>query len=157
MNLKSSFDINGYVVNSRTCLKSDKQFILNLFKDSIFIYVSEYYVPDINMFNNRFNSDYKERRILLIGKRRIGSFQLTEKDNSLYVTGLFLTKTYQGKGIAKYLMNYFETVAKNNNYSKIKLHVWNNNPARFFYKKLGYKIISKKNHKYLMQKEIKNN
>lgn len=81
-------------------------------------------------------------------------FQLTERNKRLAITGLFLSKTYQGKGIAKYLMNYFEDLAKKNNYSEIELLVWDNNPAKDFYKKLGYKTESKKEHKYLMVKAI---
>lgn len=82
-------------------------------------------------------------------------FQLSKRNERLAITGLFLSKAYQGKGIAKYLMNYFETVAKKNCYLEIELLVWDNNPAKDFYKKLGYKTNSKRNHKYLMIKSIK--
>ena len=51
-------------------------------------------------------------------------------------------------------MNYFEKVAKSKNYSEIELVVWDNNPAKNFYKKLGYQIALKKDHKYLMVKSL---
>lgn len=154
MRVKSKFDINGFVVSCRPCKISDRNFILNLFKKTIFQYISKYYNPNIKMFDERFYSDYKEKKILLRGSRRIGMFQLSKRNNRLAVTGLFLTKTYQGKGIAKYLMNYFEEIAKANNYSEIELLVWENNPAVNFYEKLGYKIDSKISHKYLMIKSL---
>lgn len=81
-------------------------------------------------------------------------FQLSARNNRLAITGLFLSESYQGRGIAKYLMSYFEEIAKAENYSEIELLVWDNNPAKDFYKKLGYKIDSEKDHKYLMVKSL---
>jgi ribosomal protein S18 acetylase RimI-like enzyme len=155
MRVKSKFNINSFEILCRTCETSDRNFILNLFKNTIFKYISKYYDPNIKMFDERFYSDYKEKKILLRGSRRIGMFQLSERNNRLAITGLFLSESYQGKGIAKYLMNYFEEIAKLKNYSEIELLVWDNNPAKNFYKKLGYKTESKKDHKYLMVKSLK--
>jgi len=97
----------------------------------------------------------KKRKILLRGSRRIGMFQLSERNNRLAIAGLFLLESYRGKGIAKHLMNYFEEVANSKSYSEIELLVWDDNPAKNFYKKLGYKTDSKKDHKYLMVKSLK--
>ena len=155
MRIKSKFNINGFEIICRTCRITDRNFILNLLKKTIFNYVSQYYNPSIEMFDERFYSDYKEKKIILRSSRRIGMFQLSERNRRLAVTGLFLSESYQGKGIAKYLMNYFEEVAKSKKYSEIELLVWENNPAKNFYKKLGYKIDSKKGHKYLMVKSLK--
>lgn len=154
MKIKSKFNINNFEISCRTCKIEDRSFILNLFKDTIFNYISKYYNPSIEMFDKRFYSDYKEKKILLKKKRRIGLFQLSIRNNRLAITGLFLKENYQGKGIAKHLMNYFEKVAKDEKYLEIELLVWENNPAKKFYEKLGYKIESKKNHKYLMVKKI---
>lgn len=154
MKVKSTFNIEGFEVLCRKCKISDRDFILNLFNKTIFKYISEYYNPNIQMFDERFYSDYKEKRILLKGSRRIGMFQLSERNNRLAITGLFLSEAYQGKGIAKYLMSYFEKIAKSKGYLEIELLVWDNNPAKNFYKKLGYKIDSKKDHKYLMIKYL---
>ncbi|PIR78300.1 MAG: hypothetical protein COU28_02370 [Candidatus Magasanikbacteria bacterium CG10_big_fil_rev_8_21_14_0_10_36_16] len=148
-------DIYGYEINTRNCQLTDKKFILDLYQKTLFKYVAKYYKPSIEMFSERFYSDYKERKILLRGKRRIGLFQLSKKENKLLITGLFLSPSYQKKGIGKFLMNYFEDNAKKNKLETIELSVWDNNPAKDFYKKCGYKIESKKKHKYLMTKNIK--
>lgn len=112
MRIKSRFNINGYEVLCRRCAISDRSFILMLFKKTIFKYISEYHIPNIKMFDERFYWDYKEKRILLRASRRIGMFQLSERNNKLAITWLFLSEQYQGKGIAKYLMTYFEDIAK---------------------------------------------
>ncbi len=155
MRVKSKYNINGYEVHCRTCTISDRNFILTLFRKTIFKYISAYHKPTIKMFDERFYSDYKEKKILLRSSRRIGMFQLSERNNRLAVTGLFLSEKYQGKGIAKYLMSYFEDIARTKKYSEIELLVWDNNPAKTFYQKLGYKIDSERNHKYLMIKSLK--
>ena len=155
MIVKSKFNINNFEIICRTCRINDRNFILNLFQKTIFKYISKYYDPNIKMFDERFYSDYKEKKILLRGSRRIGMFQLSEQNNRLAITGLFLSESYQGKGIAKYLMKYFEEVAKTKGYLEIELLVWDNNPAKNFYKKLGYKTDLKKDHKYLMVKSLK--
>ena len=112
MRIKSRFNINGYEVLCRTCTISDRSFILRLFKRTIFKFISEYHIPNIKMFDERFYWDYKEKKILLRSSRRIGMFQLSERNNRLAITWLFLSEQYQGKGIAKYLMTYFEDIAK---------------------------------------------
>ena len=44
---------------------------------------------------------------------------------------------------------------ENIGYSKLRLRVWENNPARIFYGKLGYIIINKKEHRLEMEKKLK--
>lgn len=62
MRVKSQFNINGFEILCRTCKLSDRNFILNLFKKTIFVYISKYYNPNIKMFDERFYSDYKEKK-----------------------------------------------------------------------------------------------
>lgn len=117
----------------------------------IFPYVAAYFTPSKEMFDERFVKDYKERMILICNKKRIGFYQLTPEEDCLNVTGIFLIPEYWGKGIGKYMMQYFEGLG----FKSIRLQVWENNPAHNFYKKIGYSDISKKNHKYQMEKILK--
>ncbi|PIZ95427.1 MAG: hypothetical protein COX80_04465 [Candidatus Magasanikbacteria bacterium CG_4_10_14_0_2_um_filter_33_14] len=147
--------IGSLEIHTRPCQKSDKDFVLGLIKKTLFSYVAKYYKPSVKMFDDRFAKDYKERKILLRGKRRIGFFQLKKVNKKLIINGLFLSPNYQGKGIGKFIMTYFEKFAHKNKLKNIELQVWDNNPAKDFYKKNGYKIVLRKNHKYTMSKEIK--
>lgn len=146
-----TFRINKIEIKTRRCRKSDYPFVFNLVKKTLFPYVAKYHKPSKKMFDERFAKDYKKRVILLHGKKMIGFYQITPKRNVLNVTGNFLIPSYQKKGIGKYIMKYFETLP----FKKIRLHVWDNNPAYRFYKRLGYKTISKNNHKYIMEKNKK--
>lgn len=146
------FTINNYKITTRQCKKTDYDFIFGIVKKTIFPFVAKYYAPSKEMFDERFYKDYKEKIILCSGKREIGYYQLTPSKNILNITGIFLLPQYQGKGIGKYFMEYFETLGFNG----INLQVWENNPAYKFYKKLGYKVVAKKKHKYFMEKKLVN-
>lgn len=89
--------------------------------------------------------------ILLEGKKRIGFYQLTPRGKELDITKIFLSPSSQGKGIGSQLMKKFEVLGC----KKITLRVWDNNPALKFYKKLGYKITKKENHKIHMEKNLR--
>lgn len=154
MQIKNTFKIANLEITVHPCQFGDRDFILKLLKKTLFPFVSKYYKPSVEMFDERFKKDYKERKILMRGKRRIGFFQLKKENQQLIINGLFISPTYQGKGVGKYLMNYFEEVAKKENLKTIGLQVWENNPAKNFYKKCGYKIISSKKHKHIMNKKI---
>ena len=146
--------INGYELETRICRLSDRNFILNLFKKTVFKNISEYHVPSIEMFDDRLKSDYQEKRIITHASKNIGMFQLSKKNNEFWITGLFLIQEYQSKGIAKYFMNYFEQYAKKEKYTYIQLSVWDNNPAVEFYKKCGYSIKKTIAHKHIMKKYL---
>ena len=154
MKIKNKFFINNIEIKKRTCQITDRKFVLDLLKKTLFHYVSKYYKPSVKLFDERFYQDYKERKILLRGTRRIGFFQIKKENQKLIINGLFVSPAYQSKGIGKYLMNYFEEITKQEKLKIIELQVWDNNPAKYFYKKCGYKVVSRKKHKYTMTKNI---
>jgi len=142
---------NPFGIKTRRCTKKDYDFVYKLMKQTIFKYIAKYHKLDKKIFDKTFNEDYKNMTILMKGKRRIGLYTIKPKGNTLYINRLFITPTYHGKGIGKFLMEYFENLG----YRRLTLHVWDNNPAFKFYKRIGYKVISKKSHKYFMEKVIK--
>ncbi len=135
---------------TRGCKKTDYSFVFGLVKKSLFPFVAKYYQPDKAMFDERFYHDYKERTIILRGKRRIGFYHLVPQVGVLHVKGIFISSAYQRKGIGQFLMRYFETLG----FKRILLEVWENNPAYRFYRKWGYCVFKKKNHKYFMEKRL---
>ena len=140
----------AYSVYARRCRPTDKAFIFGLVKTLLFPLVEKYFRPDKEMFEKRFALDYKERHVLMRGKRRIGFCQLSPDGKILFVTGIFLKPAYQRKGLGGLLMKNFETFG----FKRIRLRIWENNPARGFYEKLGYSVTAKDGHKYLMEKYI---
>jgi ribosomal protein S18 acetylase RimI-like enzyme len=144
------FVVGGLKVSTRPCKKSDYAFAFGLVKETIFPLVAVYFSPSKEMFDERFARDYKERIILLHNNKRIGLYQLTPSKDFLDIKGLFLIAQYRKKGIGKVLMRYFESLHP----KKLHLEVWDNNPAFVFYKKLGYNVVERKGHKFVMEKNV---
>jgi GNAT superfamily N-acetyltransferase len=143
---------NPFGITKRHCKVSDFKFFANLIEKTLRKYIEAYFPFDKNHVKQGFYEGFKKIIILMKGKRRIGLYQITEHNsNTLEITRIFLIPSYQKKGIGTWHMKHFETLG----YNKIILEVWDNNPAQFLYKKLGYKTVKKKNHKIHMEKILK--
>ena len=138
-------------IKTRNCNLNDYGFVISLVRETIFPLVSKYYQVDENIYKERFKTDYKERKILETNGKPIGFYQIEQNNDELEIKGLFLIQEYRNKGIGKYLMEEFEKI---NGIKSLVLKVWDNNKAVEFYKKLGYKTIEEKDHKFLMKKII---
>jgi len=141
---------NPFGLKERTCKKSDFTFFRNLISRTLRKYVEEYAEFDFSHVRNSFKKTFSEVKILMKGNKRIGLYQIRPKGKKLEIVRIFLTPSYQKKKIGLWYMKHFETLG----YKTLELEVWGNNPARFFYKKLGYKKVKQKNHKILMQKKL---
>jgi len=133
--------------------KKDYNFVYTNRKKTLFPYIEEYESINKKDFDKYFTKRYKEIIILMKGERRIGFYHIIPDSfvkNALYLVMIFVSPAYREKKIGYFLMKYFETLG----YKEIRLQVWDNNPAVKFYKKLGYQVISKRGHRYLIQKKL---
>ncbi|MBS1493425.1 MAG: GNAT family N-acetyltransferase [Bacteroidetes bacterium] len=62
-------------------------------------------------------------------------------ENIIRIPKLYVHPSHQKKGLGKILLDKVEEICKGK-YEAIELNVNRYNPARFFYEKLGFKIIS---------------
>ena len=144
---------NPFGIQTRTYNKKDYNFVYTNRKKTLFPYIEEYEPIDKKDFDKDFTKRYTEIIILMKGKRRIGFYHIIPDSfvkNALYLVMIFVSPAYQKKKIGHFLMKYFETLG----YKEIRMQVWGNNTAIEFYKKLGYQVISKKEHRYLIQKKL---
>ena len=142
---------NPFGMRTRKCRKDDYKFVYGLNKKLLFPYVPKYAKMTKKEFDKNFHKRYKEIIILELDDNKIGFYHISNdiyKKNALYLSSIFISPKYQKNGIGYFLMKYFETLG----YGKIRLQVWRKNPAFYFYKKLGYKVVSKNKGKYLMEK-----
>ena len=138
-------------IAERKCKPSDYIFFRNLIKKTLSPYVTQYAPFSFKHVQDSFKKTMEDVRILMKGKKRIGLYQLTARGKELEITRIFIIPSYQRKGIGLSYMKYFERLG----FSHLTLQVWDNNPARLFYKKLGYKEEKTKNHKIFMRKVLK--
>ena len=141
---------NHFGLKTRKCKKSDYEFVFSLTKATIWPHLSEYLTPTKKIFDERFQMECKEMKILLKGDKKIGIYQIRKKGKTLHLNKLFLNPTYQNRGIGSFLLSYCDGLG----YKRLILQVWDNNKnAIRLYKSKGFKIINKKNHKYTMEKK----
>jgi ribosomal protein S18 acetylase RimI-like enzyme len=144
---------NSFGITTRKCRKSDQAFVYRMVK-LLYPYITRFEKWDKKQFDKTFNKTYRGTIILLKGNRRMGLFHLEHDKPYTYITRIFISPAYQRKGIGTFILNHFEDIARSKSKKRIRLQVWIGNPAFKFYKKLGYKVIKKKNNKYLMEKKI---
>lgn len=149
MDIESEFEVNGLKITSRNYIDSDYDFYYKLIKDSLHKYITKFYPWDIKIFDFEL-IDANRIKVLECKNERIGVISLKEEDEILIIESIFFIQSYQRQGIGKYFMNYFESFG----FAVIGLYVWENNPAVEFYKKLDFKIVKNKDHRYYMEKNI---
>lgn len=67
---------------------------------------------------------------------------LNPENNVAEILAFYLLKKVQKQGIGRELFQKFYQCALNQGYAFIRLEVFNKNPSRFFYEKMGAKLIA---------------
>lgn len=115
-----------------------------LFKPHNFDEISEFFRGVVEKHNHYFFiAMLDEEPIgyiwLEIVERQENPFRMAYK--SLHVVHISLNEFSKNKGYGTKLMSFVEDFAKRNSIGKIELDYWNNNEdAKNFYKKLGFKL-----------------
>jgi len=141
--------------STRTCTPKDIDFILGVYEKTLFYQVREFYEVDLKTFHERFYSDYFEIEIIEKNHNLVGFYQIGDDNKIIHIKRFFLHPDYHKKGIGKNLLSSMILWAKENQRETIKLMVWENNPAYFFYKSFGFQEVEKQNHKFLLHLPLK--
>jgi len=149
--MQKNFDLS--FINIRNCRKNDYEFIHNLSKKNMENYVKECWGK---WDSQKFKANFKKKNIKIINynKRKIGFFDITRKDSMAYLNNIQIIDFFQGKGIGKNMMDLIEKGEKMAGAKKIRLQVFKKNPARLFYRKLGYTTIERDVHSVIMKKNL---
>ena len=134
----------------RACRETDYRFFMDLIVKTLKPYVEEYQKFDHEYVRDSFRQTWPQMKMIMSGSRRIGFYQIEGHEDTLMVKRIFLSPAYQKKGIGKRIMKEFENLG----YKRIRLEVWDNNPAVDFYKNLGYKVKKKEGHKVHMERSL---
>jgi len=76
---------------------------------------------------------------------------LNPENNIAEIMAFYLLKEVQKQGIGRELFQKFYQCALNQGYAFIRLEVFNKNPSRFFYEKMGAQLINEAESKILSQ------
>lgn len=85
----------------------------------------------------------------------IAYYSVDERNDNLFVNSIQVLKGYQGLGLGKEMMRRIEAAARSRGLRTIELWVQiTNRPATGFYRRRGYKLISRQGNNYLMRKVL---
>ncbi len=79
--------------------------------------------------------------IALENKQLLGYSHCYYEDQKLKLSKLYISPLAQGKGIGKQLLESIESDMKRQGINTLVLNVNRNNPALYFYQKMGFEII----------------
>ena len=142
-------------IEERKCEYGDKEFIYDTTKETLYPYISKFLNPTRERFDAQFEKFWNDGVMILTHNgKMIGFYQLKTEGEVLEVVKIFFIPEYQKKGLGTLFMKKFEEIAREQKKKKLRLEVWENNPAVEFYKKQGFKPIETVEHKIHMEKVL---
>lgn len=143
--------INNKKFKIRKCKEDDFEFVYDLLKENMYeLFVKHWGKWDENVFKENFNKE--NIKIVEHKGKRVAFFDIEFKKNYSYVNNIQISDKTQNKGLGTFLFNLIERKTKNKNLDKIRLKVFKDNPAKNFYKKLGYKKLKEKDNSLILEK-----
>ena len=114
-----------------TCILSDEQidYMVDKFQSE-------------NAITNQINNENYTYFYIMYDNQKAGYIGLSDKQDYLFLSKLYLKKDYRHKGLGKEAFNFIKQFAQNNGYNKIQLTVnkYNENTINA-YNKWGFKTV----------------
>jgi ribosomal protein S18 acetylase RimI-like enzyme len=147
------FDLTGYQL--RRAQTADYQFLYNLHRATIQEYVAEIWGWDEAWQQAHFQEKFDPAmcEIIQFDGRDVGTLQLEERADELFLALIEILPEYQGRGIGAAVIQDILVQAEQRDVS-VTLRVLRNNPARALYERLGFTIIDRSDtHLYMKTDE----
>jgi ribosomal protein S18 acetylase RimI-like enzyme len=134
---------------------ADSDFIYNLKKVAYKEYIEQTWGwdEDFQLKFHKENFSTENTKIIKIDNVAIGTVDVKEEEQRIFLSGLYLFPEYQNKGIGTAIITDIEKKAKETG-KRIELEVLHvNKKARELYKRLGFTLTEGDDTKYLMYKD----
>ncbi|NLT38010.1 MAG: GNAT family N-acetyltransferase [Methanomassiliicoccus sp.] len=93
--------------------------------------------------------------VLELDGRIVAYFSVDERNGNLFINSIQVQKACQGCGLGKKMMAYIEEQARQRESPAIELLVqYTNRSAMEFYRRMGYRLISRQGNNYLMRRTL---
>ncbi len=93
---------------------------------------------------------FKASNILYIYNKPIGLLKYFEDEKTMHILDLEIMPEYQGKRIGESLLTTLQAQAKLGS-KNIESNVLKSSPAKNFYEKLGFNVVSQNDNEFVMQ------
>jgi GNAT superfamily N-acetyltransferase len=91
-------------------------------------------------------------RVIVVAGADVGWLQTTTADDAIFLSQLYLAKSFQTQGIGSYVVQHLIDKATVDR-KAITLGVVKINPARRLYERLGFRVTHEDQHKVYMRRE----
>ena len=88
------------------------------------------------------------------GNIKVGVLRLWRELSDLYIRDLQISQTFQNQGIGTNAVEYARTLAESEGLKFVKLRVFESNPAKELYERLGFIVSNHEGHVVSMELEI---
>ncbi|TDO99747.1 GNAT family N-acetyltransferase [Marinomonas balearica] len=131
----------------------DISFAKALVKLNMASYYEQY---NIVWSDERFEQSWNEFENIQIlkGGAKVGVLRLWIAGDALYIRDLQISKDHQSNGIGTSAVSYSQNIAKLENLKFLKLRVFESNPAKELYKRLGFVESKREGFIISMEQEI---
>lgn len=135
-------------------LESDKNFLLNLRKETMSVYLEDLWIflnDDEHL--ERINSNFESAFIINIDNKQIWLIKYINLENYIEIIQFQILESFQWKWIWKKVLNILLWFSKKLN-KKLYLKVLKNNPAINLYKKLWFTLIWEDKIEFFMERKV---
>lgn len=146
--------MNKNDVRLRTASMADFDFLYQLRQVTMKEYVQAIWGWDELAQQQRFAASFNPARsqIIVVGDQDAGELTLEEREDDLYLKGIYLLPAYQNQGVGTAVLHHLLAQAQISG-RPVSLRVFKVNPARRLYERLGFTIVGESEPYYLMKVE----
>lgn len=141
-------------VRLRTAVAADFDFLYHLRQVTMKRYVEVIWGWDEEAQQQRFTAAFNPAlsQIIVVGDQDVGELTLEERNDELYLKGIYIVPAYQNRGVGTAVLHHLLAQAQTRR-QPVTLRVFKMNPARQLYERLGFIIIGESEPYYMMKYE----
>lgn len=131
------------MITTRVAIESDRNFLWQLKQETMKEYIGKTYSWDEQNQYDWFHSNFVAAALTIVeyeGKA-VGMYELTVREQILFLSRFEVTPTHQCKGIGTAVLNKLKAMAEEKAMA-LQLQVFNINPAKQLYLRSGFKALS---------------
>ena len=98
------------------------------------------------------NNPDAEFNLILLDNTSVGRLYIDHREKQIHIIDIAILPEFRGKGIGTYFLNGLKEEA-HQKAMKLSLYVEKNNPARFLYQKIGFRVVEDGEVYHLMEIE----
>lgn len=141
-------------VKLRAAVAADFDFLYELRQVTMKGYVQAIWGWDGLAQQERFAASFNpaHSQIIVVGDRDAGELTLEEREDDLYLKGIYILPVYQNQGVGTAVLHHLLAQAQARR-QPVSLQVFKVNPARQLYERLGFIIVGESEPYYFMKVE----